>query len=265
MSLSKEIAVHLPYLRRYARALTGSQTSGDVYVSSALETILEDIDSFPKEHGVRVGLYKIFTSLWGSIDLNLERVAVDADGNSAPMRNFSRLTPRSRQAFLLKSVEEFSPAEIAVILDASAEDVAVYMKQAGREIAQCVATKALVIEDEAIISAELSMILRDLGHTVVGIARTRDEALRLAEKEQPGLILADIQLADGSSGIEAVNDILKITEASVIFITAFPERLLTGERPEPTFLISKPYRVDAVKATICQSLFFDQKAPKSRE
>ena len=43
----------------------------------------------------------------------------------------------------------------------------------------------------------------------------------------------------------------------VIFITAYPERLLTGAKPEPTFLIRKPYRPDEVKAVISQALFFD--------
>ena len=78
----------------------------------------------------------------------------------------------------------------------------------------------------------------------------------------PGLVLADIQLADGSSGLDAVNEILTEIEVPVIFITAFPERLLTGEKPEPAFLITKPFRPEAVKAAISQALFFDRKASK---
>jgi len=108
------------------------------------------------------------------------------------------------------------------------------------------------------------MIAQDLGHSVIGVARTRDEATAVVKEKKPGLVLADIQLADGSSGVDAVNDILLDTEIPIIFITAYPERLLTGERPEPTFLISKPYKVDAVKATISQSLFFDRRAARSK-
>jgi CheY-like chemotaxis protein len=70
-------------------------------------------------------------------------------------------------------------------------------------------------------------------------------------------VLADIQLADGSSGIDAVKDILARLDVPVIFITAFPERLLTGERPEPTFLITKPFQRSTVKAAISQALFFN--------
>jgi hypothetical protein len=50
----------------------------------------------------------------------------------------------------------------------------------------------------------------------------------------------------------------------VIFITAYPERLLTGERPEPTFLITKPFQPEIVKAVISQALFFDANALSSR-
>mgnify|MGYP000411422531 CR=1 FL=1 len=75
-------------------------------------------------------------------------------------------------------------------------------------------------------------------------------------RKAPGLVLADIQLADGSSGIDAVKDILGHYDIPVIFITAFPERLLTGERPEPTFLITKPFQPETVKAAIGQALFF---------
>jgi CheY-like chemotaxis protein len=94
----------------------------------------------------------------------------------------------------------------------------------------------------------------------VGIARTKDEALELYRKEKPRMVLADIQLADGSSGIDAVNEILQDDTVPVIFITAFPERLLTGERPEPTFLVTKPFNPDMVKALISQALFFEEAA-----
>ena len=84
------------------------------------------------------------------------------------------------------------------------------------------------------------------------VAATHHEALDAVARKRPGLVLADIQLADGSSGIDAVKDILQSYDVPVIFITAFPERLLTGERPEPTFLITKPFQPETVKAAIGQ-------------
>ncbi|MES2860336.1 MAG: response regulator, partial [Pseudomonadota bacterium] len=114
----------------------------------------------------------------------------------------------------------------------------------------------LIIEDEAIISADIESLVRELGHNVTATATTHDEAVDAVARHRPGLVLADIQLADGSSGIDAVKDILKRFDVPVIFITAFPERLLTGERPEPTFLITKPFQPETVKAAISQALFF---------
>lgn len=266
MPLSKEIAPHLPYLRRYARALTGSQAGGDAYVVSTLEAIIEDPKAFPTDHGVRAGLYKVFSQLWSSLAVNRAEGAADdapTHERSSIERNLAALTPRSRQAFLLKTVEAFTDGEVASILNVPIDRVDDLIAECGREMARCVSTDVLVIEDEVVISADLVMIAQDLGHSVIGVARTRDEARAIVKEKKPGLVLADIQLADGSSGIDAANDILSDLEVPIIFITAFPERLLTGERPEPTFLISKPYRVDAVKATISQSLFFDRKATRA--
>jgi CheY-like chemotaxis protein len=103
---------------------------------------------------------------------------------------------------------------------------------------------------------DLETLVKGLGHKVSGVARTHREAIAEVRKTRPGLVLADIHLADGSSGLEAVNEILLGFDVPVIFITAFPERLLTGERPEPTFLITKPFEANTVRALISQALFF---------
>ncbi len=175
-------------------------------------------------------------------------------------RNLEALPPASRQAFLLRTVEEFSLEEVADILGTSPAEAARLLDAAGREIAEQVATSVLIIEDEPIIALDIESMVRDLGHDVTGVARTHREAVEMVKARPPGLVLADIQLADGSSGLDAVNEILTTLEAPVIFITAFPERLLTGEKPEPAFLVTKPFRPDTVKATISQALFFDRKA-----
>ncbi len=106
--------------------------------------------------------------------------------------------------------------------------------------------------------------MEGLGHRVLGVARTHKEAMALAKVKRPGIILADIQLADGSSGLDAVNEMLRSFEVPVIFITAYPERFLTGERPEPAFLIAKPFQPSTVSAVLSQALFFERNA-KRRE
>ena len=207
----------------------------------------------------KVGLYRLFMACWSSVVLNIQNEA-GIDENSSPYHAIAQLTPQSRQAFLLRTVEGFSPQDVANILDVALADVDSLIAQAGREIAQHVATDVLIIEDEALIAQDIEFIAQDLGHRVIGIARTHQEAVELAKSRRPGLLLADIQLADGTSGLNAVNEILESFDAPVIFITAYPERLLTGQRPEPAFLISKPYKIDIVKATISQALFFDRKS-----
>ena len=265
MSLASEIAPHLPYLRRYARALTGSQSNGDAFVRTALETIVDAPEAFPRDVDARLGLYRVFHKIWSTAHIEtgpteetasaLERVAQD---------RLAAITPLSRQALLLTAMEGFTNEDAAYLIEASPSDVASLVAEALAEIDRQTATRVLIIEDEPIIAMDIESIVRDLGHEVTGVAVTRDEAAALAKADKPGLVLADIQLADGSSGIDAVRDILAEFSVPVIFITAFPERLLTGERPEPTFLITKPFQRSTVKAAIAQALFFNSTAAFSR-
>jgi DNA-directed RNA polymerase specialized sigma24 family protein len=258
MPMSKAIAPHLPYLRRFARALAGTQAAGDAYVAATLEVLIEDPSMFDKSLDPRVALYRTFLGLWNSLDINLK---TDTPTMATPIdRKLESITPLPRQAFLLCAVEGFSPSEAARILDIDAGKVDELIDVAGREIAAQVATDVLIIEDEPMIAMDLESIVEGLGHRVSGVARTHTEAVKAVGQHKPGLVLADIQLADGSSGLDAVNEMLGTFEVPVIFITAYPDRLLTGERPEPAFLITKPYQPDTVKAIVSQALFFERRA-----
>ena len=260
MSLGQQLAPHLPLLRRYARALTGSQAEGDRYVRAALEAIVAAPDQFPRDVEPRLGLYRTFQAIWQSTNLDAEAAdeAGVADAESIARRRLARLTPLSRQALLLTTVEGFSLEDAGYLIETDADAVADLVREAVSEIERQTRTRVMIIEDEPLIAMDLEQIVRDLGHDVTGVAVTRDEAVALAMEDRPGLVLADIQLADDSSGIDAVKDILAQFSVPVIFITAFPERLLTGERPEPTFLITKPFQRETVKTTISQALFFDE-------
>lgn len=260
MSLVANTAPHLPYLRRFARALTGGQKSGDAYVISVLEALVSDPDSFNSQNNPRVELFKAFCRYWNSIEVNLAKDEYPAEELDDPSRRLDALTPLPRQAFLLMAVEDFSASEIAYILGRSEAEVTQLVDQAGREIAQQVATDVLIIEDEPLIAMDIESLVQSLGHHVNGIARTHAEAIKAVQKKRPGLVLADIQLADGSSGLDAVNEMLSSFSVPVVFITAYPERLLTGDRPEPAFLITKPFQPETVKAVISQALFFERRA-----
>ena len=255
MSLLARLAPHLPYVRRYARALTGDQATGDNYVRVALEALAAGERQLSTEMTPRVALYQVFHAIWSSTGAQLEDQS-GIEGRDDASRRLMRIAPRSRQAFLLTALEGFTPSEAAQILSADVHDVERLIGEAQAEIDAELATDVLIIEDEAIISADIESLVRELGHNVTATATTHDEAVDAVARHRPGLVLADIQLADGSSGTDAVKDILKRFDVPVIFITAFPERLLTGERPEPTFLITKPFQPETVKAAISQALFF---------
>ena len=262
LSLLARLAPHLPYVRRYARALTGDQTTGDQYVRVALEALAAGERVLEASYTPRVGLYQVFHAIWCSSGAHLEAPpSEEATGDDAN-RRLMRIAPQSRQAFLLTALEGFTPSEAAQILGVDFSEVERLISEAQADIDAELATDVLIIEDEPVIAADIEALVTELGHTVLDIAATRSEAAAAVARQTPGLVLADIQLADGSSGIDAVKDILGRFDVPVIFITAFPERLLTGERPEPTFLITKPFQPETVKAAIGQALFFHPRGAK---
>jgi DNA-directed RNA polymerase specialized sigma24 family protein len=265
MPISEIIAPYLPYLRRFARALAGSQAVGDIYVQAALEAIIEDPELMRMTKDPRVALYRIMLGVWRSVAINGQPDALSSSPlETTARRNLEAITPRPRIAFLLRSLEGFNVEQIAQTLDCSVAEAQGLVDTAGREIAEQIRTDVLIIEDEPIIALDLQTLVEDLGHNVLEIARTHREAIAAMKTLQPGMILADIQLADGSSGLEAVNEILGSMEVPVVFITAYPERFLTGDRPEPAFLITKPFLIETVKAVISQALFFDRRSHRAR-
>jgi len=255
MSVAKVIAEHMPQLRRYARAVSGSQATGDAAVEGLLQRLLAEPALFDPLADAREESFRVFAQVW-----NAGAPPAATRPALLPDLRVEAIGPVARQVFLLTAVEGFTPGQTARILDLSKEKIAQLIEEAGRAISAQVASKVAIIEDEPMIAMDLESIVSSLGHQVVGPARTHSEAVALAQAEHPGLVLADIRLADGSSGLEAVNEILENCAAPVIFITAYPESLLTGERPEPTFLISKPFRAETVKALVSQALFFDEQA-----
>ena len=249
------VATELPYLRRYARALTGSQTSGDNYAAATLEAILEGPELVDRNKSTRVSLFGAFHAIWTSSGAP---VTVEETGIAAKAQDhLARLTPNTREALLLSTIEEFNFDQIGEIMKIGAPEAEELVHIAQRELAESVTGRVMVIEDEAIIAMDLQSIVTEMGHNVTGVARTRTEAVALGKAEKPDLIFADIQLADNASGIDAVNDLLEILgDVPVIFITAFPERLLTGEKSEPAFLITKPYTEEQVRLAASQAMFF---------
>lgn len=265
MSVSRDVSSHIPYLRRFARALVGSREGGDAYVLATLEAIVEEPGKILGQDDMRVSLYRIFLKVWGAAPINSH---TDRSGSvleeDGARRNLDAISLRPRIAFLLNALEGFDLEQVGDTLGLSEREARALIEAANGEIAEQIATDVLIIEDEPLIAHDLRSIVEELGHRVVGMARTHGEAIESTLHARPGLILADIQLADGSSGLDAVNEILGAFATPVIFVTAYPERFLTGEPPEPAFLVAKPFSVDSLKAVISQALFFDRRSSRRR-
>ena len=250
---AKQIARQAPYMRRFARALTGGQGRGDLLVQGAMESLLSDPAQLDGELPLRLALFRALHRAWRDSPASAE--AQRRDGQLADQR-LQTLSGEHRAALLLCAMEGFTPQEAAVIMELPADALRLRLADAQADLERQLTTEVLIIEDEPIIALDLTRVVRELGHSVTGVAATRDEAVKLAEEVRPGLVLADVRLADGSNGMDAARDILQRFDVPVIFITAFPEHLLTGDGPEPAFLVTKPFREETVRALVGQALFF---------
>lgn len=242
------IRQNLPYLRRYARAVSGEQRTGDMAVVACLQSLL----AAPANDSAvdRRLLFRALHDVWSS-----PAAMAPLDPAEVIQGRLDSLSPLQRQALLLTMLEGFSAGDAAYILRIGDEaEFSRLLAAAKRGLSAQPPTRILIIEDEPVIALDIASIVQQSGHEVVGIAATHAEAVALAEAERPGLVLADIQLADDSSGIEAVGEILGNHAVPVVFVTAYPDRLLTGERTEPTFLITKPFEAEQLNVTISQAL-----------
>jgi len=115
LSTSQTVAQHLPYLRRYARALSGNQASGDAYVAAALETLVQDPKVLETGASTRIALYRLFTKIWNSVGINGQSGSGEA---AQPVeRHLAQIAPMPRQAFLLVALEGLSEDDAAKVLD----------------------------------------------------------------------------------------------------------------------------------------------------
>ena len=221
-SLSREDLIKaLPAARRYARALSGSRAAGDALVAASLTALLDGPSDLAD---ARLALYRAVST----------RFTPSGSGNPA-------LSLRQRQLLLLTALEDLPLPEAARVLgddDAKAHAV---LDDARTRLRDAATADVLIIEDEPIIALDIEELVAGCGHRVVGVAGSEAEAVALAERTRPGLILADINLGTGGDGSHAVARIQQQLDVPVIFVTAYPERLLTGAASEPAFVITKPF------------------------
>jgi FixJ family two-component response regulator/DNA-directed RNA polymerase specialized sigma24 family protein len=254
-NVGEAVLQHVPYLRRHARLLTGSQEVGDEYVRICLEMVVEEPHHLANGD-VKVQLFRAFHAAWRVVESAISEASPldSVDFSERVEQGLSALSPLERRVLLLAVVEKFSHPEIARILDLDEAGIGELLAKARRDLHTRVSVSVLIIEDETLIAMELGRIMQDMGHTVVGFASREASALEQAEQTSPGLVLADIKLLDEDSGISAAQRILQRFDVPVVFVTAFSELLLTGGRLEPAFVVSKPFEEEALKVTVAHAL-----------
>jgi len=225
----------LPYARRLARALTGSQARGDAMVADALRG---GVVSVPGADDARMALFAA-----------VARVAA-----AQPEEPAAPLTRTERLLLLLTSLEELEPEEAGTVLGLDGDLTRAMLASARERLRAATVARVLIIEDEPIIAMDLQQLVESAGHEVVGVAASESEAVSLADRARPTLVLADVNLGHGGDGANAVERILSRHAMPVIFVTAYPERLLTGSKVEPAFVITKPFEPTTLAVATFQAV-----------
>lgn len=259
MSRVGELVIHhVTYLRRYARALTGSQARGDKYVAATLEALLAEADEAQVARNPKLVLFRMFHDVWQrlAMPVPLEQRGETDEERSSVKRALAALPRRERQVYLLNRLERFTPADIAAVLRTQEAEIEHLLAAAETDLEDIPPARILIVEDDPVISMANARLVQDMGHTVAGTASTKAEAIALNASQSPDLLLVDIRLRGGDNGIDAVEEIIKSSSAPVIFVTGHPEDLLTGRKREPAFVITKPFDPEMLKAVISQALSF---------
>ena len=234
----------VPYLRRYARAATGDTQAGDASVERVLQKILvKALDNELEEDQVTR------EAIFQSLESDLAQII---QGRAA----------KARRALLLIAVEGFPEHVVRRVLGVDADELTRLVELAEQNFAASTATSMLIIEDEPLISAQLKRLSEGLGHKVIGVASTAARAVELQAEREPDIVLCDIHLADGSLGTDAIADMDLPDSIPGVFITAYPEEYLSNLNQGPSYLITKPFDPEYVKAVIGHALLNVQEGQK---
>lgn len=254
----------LPDLRRYARALSGSCEVGDAWVAGCLELLLRDSDCIRPGDAVKL---EVFRLLHRCVDVAVCRPprASDAQPWERLEREILGLPMIDRQILLLVTLEGFSLDQAADLTGLHPREAEIRLRAADQKLRAVVSGRVLIIEDEPIVAMDLVNVVRNAGHVLTGVAPTNRRALELARDRTPDLILADVRLRSGDSGISAIREILRTGALPVIFVTGYPERVLTKEGIEPSLLVAKPFDPEFLERAINQAVSGRLPAARQRE
>jgi len=245
---------HLPELRRYAHLLTGASGAGDDLVERCLQRVVRGSAAIDPKAPL-CGLLRAFHEANPVAPVSPPRRVQEGGGlEERTLRALSELSQRERAVMLLSGTLKLAEDDIAEILRMPPAEVHAALIDARTRTARAMLGHVLIIEDDFLLASELASIVEAAGRDVCGPAASYDEAVRIAADCEPGLVLADIQLRDGRfAGIDAADAIARRHAASVVFVTAYPERLARRGEPEPVSVLPKPFDHAALRDTITRS------------
>lgn len=230
-----------PSVRQYGRVIVGSTHWGDHLVARALEDISADPElglSPSHSRNVLRGLSRLWNG-WFGANMRDYVSASCADGERHGVR-LSKPAGIERQAALLSDYRQLPHEQTAKILNVPTNKVTQACLEFRKTKIHDGAT-VLLIEDDLLIAEAVRAQVETMGHHCSCIAATAEHAIESAFSVTPDLIISDIKLADGTSGLNATRQINESVPVPTIYLTAFPELVLTGASHEPEFVLSKPY------------------------
>ncbi|HEX6143912.1 MAG TPA: response regulator [Geminicoccaceae bacterium] len=255
MTRFEPVLRHLPGLRRYAYASTGSREKGDECVRATLQALVAAPDVIDQA-AVLVSLFRLFHEV-NDLPSLTPRIG-SGEPVSAEARLFLQIATverESRAALLLAHVIGLTHAEVGQILDLDEPEVARLVAAARHRLGRLASAQVLIIEDDYLIAHEIQRVVENMGQRVIGPAATFEEAMACAAHEAPTLVLADVQLRDGRvAGLLAGNALAREHHVPLIVITAYPERLAQEAEVQPQQIFTKPFSYASLQSAITDSL-----------
>jgi len=246
-------------LRKYLRAINLDTVWAEEWLRLTNTEDQNDGDKASQSSQDEFRRFQRFFDYW-----ELESAAESGEA-SAPFTDgrlrdvVTALPPLENQVLLLCDFVGFSVEEAAALLKIEPTAAADRLDQGRRLAEELPKMSVLILEDHGLIAQDLSDIASDLGLTVIGIAENAAAAEKLVERNWPDIVISDQMLSDGDTGLEVLAGLRAKGRFYAIYVTAYPEEVLTGLDDEPAVVVSKPFEPEAIRAAIGHTLSTDQR------
>lgn len=249
-----QVIKFLPALRRYAHAYAGDRQRGDAYVEICLEVLTEDKRWLERGKTLKLDLFKLLHAVIDRCGEPLGPEHPEMASHEDRLRQaILGLAPLRRRLVLMLSFEDLQTRDLAYIVGLSEGEARAELEAAWADIGKRPTARVLIVEDEELIAMDMTDTVEELGHTVVGVAKSEQSAIDMAREMSPELVLADVRLRGGGSGTRAIERILGKSPVPVIFVTGYPDGV-RSDAGSSIYCVAKPFNREVLKQTIAHAL-----------